>query len=152
VTSTGEAPGTNRFEIAGEQGRVVLENGRIQFTRNETPMSDFSRAAKTGFVKPEVWNAEIPFAPTGAEHHLVVQNFVNAILDGEPLVSPGVEGMWSVELANAMLYSSLMGQTIELPLDSRAYAAKLEELIASSTREKRVVRNAAEDFNQSFNR
>ncbi len=152
VTSTGEAPGTNRFEIIGEHGKAVLENGKIQFTRNESSMIDFSRAAKTGFVKPEIWNVDIPFPNTGAEHHLIIQNFVNAILDGEPLVSPGAEGLWSVEIANAMLYSSLMGQTIDLPLDGQAYEAKLNALIAASTRQKTVIRNKAEDFSQSFNR
>ena len=152
VTSTGEAPGTNRFEIVGERGKVVLEHGRIQFTRNETSMYEFSRASKAGFAKPEVWNVEIPFASHGAEHHVILQNFINAILDGEKLISPGADGLWSVELANAMLYSSLTGQTIDLPLDARAYEAKLKELIASSTKEKKVVNSTAEDFAKSFNR
>ena len=49
-----------------------------------------------------------------------MQNFVNAILDGEPLIAPGAEGIHSVELANVMLYSSLIGQTVELPMDSAA--------------------------------
>ena len=152
VTSTGEAPGTNRFEIIGEQGKVVLEHGKIQYTRNESSMFEFSRTAKSGFAKPDVWNAEIPFPAHGAEHHVIVQNFVNAILDGEKLVSPGEDGLWSVELANAMLYSSLTGRTIELPLDAKAYEEKLKELIASSTKVKAVVTTTAEDFTKSFNR
>jgi len=152
VTSTGEAPGTNRLEIVGERGKVVLEHGRIQFTRNETSMFEFSRSSKAGFAKPEVWNIEIPFPAHGAEHHVILQNFINAILDGEKLISPGADGLWSVELANAMLYSSLTGQTINLPLDAQAYEARLKELIASSTKEKKVVNSTAEDFAKSFNR
>ena len=35
ITSTGEAPGTNRFEIAGTRGRVVLEKDKLSFIRNE---------------------------------------------------------------------------------------------------------------------
>jgi hypothetical protein len=82
-----------------------------------------------------------------------MQNFVNAILDGEPLIAPGEEGIHSVELANVMLYSSLMDQTIELPLDSAAYENKLNQLIAASKIEKKaVVPVPEEDFTKSFRR
>jgi predicted dehydrogenase len=152
VTSTGEAPGTNRFEIAGSRGRVVLENNRLSFTRNETDMIEFNRTSKVGFAKPEVWNVEIPFADAHVPHAIILQNFVNAILDGEPLIAPGAEGMGSVELANAMLYSSILGQTVELPLDGDAYERTLQQMIANSKFEKKVVAVANEDFTKSFHR
>ena len=81
-----------------------------------------------------------------------MQNFVNAILDGEPLIAPGAEGIHSVELANAILFSSLQAQTIELPLDSAAYEARLIQLIAESTLQKRVVEIPEEDVAGSFKR
>src|SRR6185436_4909712 len=59
VSSTGEAPGSNRFEIAGTRGKVVLENNKVTFTRNEADMIEFSKTAPTGFSKPEVWVADI---------------------------------------------------------------------------------------------
>lgn len=152
VTSTGEAPGTNRFEVAGTRGKVVLEHNRLTFTRNETDMIEFSRAAKLGFAKPDVWHVEIPFTDAAAPHAVVVQNFVEAILDGAPLIAPGAEGLWSVELANAILYSSLLGQTIALPMDGAAYEKKLQQLIAESKFEKKVVEVTREDFTQSFHR
>jgi len=152
VTSSGEAPGTNRLEIAGTRGKVVLENNRLTFTRNEADMIAFSRAAKSGFVKPEVWNVELPFADATVPHAIVMRNFVEAVLDGTPLLAPGAEGMWSVELANVMLLSSLIGQTVDLPMDSAAYERKLQQLIAESKREKKVVAVANEDFTKSFHR
>lgn len=150
ITSTGEAPGTNRLELCGTRGKLVLEHNRLTFTRNETDMLEFSRAAKTGFARPDIWNVEIPFDNAPAQHATLTQNFVDAILDGAPLVAPGAEGLNSVELANAMLYSSLIGQTIELPLDGAAYEAKLQELIAGSRFEKKVVAIQDEDFTKSF--
>lgn len=152
ITSTGEAPGSNRFEIAGTQGRIVLENNRLTFTRNEVSMLEFSKTAKVGFAKPEVWQVEIPFTDAVVPHSLLVQNFVDAILEGAPLVAPGAEGIHSVELANVMLYSSLLGQTVELPMDSAAYERKLQELIANSKFEKKVVEIKNDDFTQSFHR
>ena len=152
VSSTGETPGSNRFEIVGTRGKVVLEKDRLHFTRNDADMIEFSRTAKTGFAKPDVWNVEIPFDNAPSTHAGLMQNFVDAILDGAPLIVPGEEGIHSVELANVMLYSSLIGQTIELPMDSAAFERKLQQLIAESKFEKKVVEVSGEDFTKSFHR
>jgi predicted dehydrogenase len=152
VSSTGEAPGTNRLEIVGTRGRVVLENNRLLFTRNDTDALEFSKTAKLGFAKPEVWNVDIPFENAANGHAILMQNFVNAILDKEPLIAPGAEGIHSVELANVILFSSLLGRDIDLPMDSATYEAKLNELIANSKLQKRVVEVSNEDFAKSFNR
>ena len=152
VSSTGESPGTNRFEIVGTRGRLLLESDKLSFTRNEVDMLEFSRTARLGFATPEVWHADIPFGSCPNPHAVLMQNFVNAILDGEPLIAPGAEGIHSVELANVILYSSLIGQTVELPLDSAAYEQKLNQLIAASTLEKKVRAVSNEDFTQGFRR
>lgn len=150
ITSSGEAPGTNRFEIAGTKGKVVLQDNRIRFTRNEVDMIEHCRTSKVGFVPPEVWNVEIPFIDAAAPHATLMTNFVNAILDGEPLLAPGADGMGSVELANVMLFSSLMDRTIDLPMDGAAFEEKLNELIKNSKFEKKVVEMKGDDFAQSF--
>lgn len=152
ITSTGEAPGTNRLEIAGTGGRVVLEKDRLTFTRNETSMTQFSKTSKSGFLKPEVWNVEIPIENAAAPHATMMQNFVDAILDGVPLIAPGEEGIHSVELANVMLYSSLIEESVELPMSGAAFEKKLKQLIAGSKRKKKVVECPTEDFVKSFNR
>jgi len=152
ISSTGEAPGTNRFEIVGTRGKLVLENNKLTFTRNDADMIEFSKTAKSAFGKPETWNCEIPFADAGNSHAVVMQNFVDAILDGTPLIAPGDHGMGSVELANVLLYSSLIDSPVKLPLDGAAWEAKLNELIANSTVQKKVVKIANDDFTKSFHR
>jgi predicted dehydrogenase len=150
VSSTGEAPGTNRLEIAGTKGRLVLENDRLVFTRNETDMLEFSQTSKQGFTKPDVWNVEIPFESARLPHATMVQNFVNAILHDESLIAPGDEGIHSVELANAMVFSSMLERNLELPMDGAAWETKLNRLIAESRIEKKVVTIATDDFASSF--
>src|ERR1051325_6208520 len=152
VTSTGEAPGTNRFEIVGTRGKLVLENNKLHFTRNDADMIEFSKAAKVGFSKPDVWNCEIQFENAPNAHAILMQNFVNAILDGEPLIAPGEDGMGSVELANVILYSSLIDLPVRLPMDACAFEIKLQELIANSKLEKKVVEITNDDFTKSFHR
>lgn len=152
VSSTGETPGTNRFEICGTKGRLVMENNRLLFTRNEVDMAEFNASARQGFAKPDVWNVEIPFENATLPHATMIQNFVNAILDGEPLIAPGAAGIHSVELANAMVYSSLRGETVALPLDGAAWEKRLNQLMAESKLEKKVMQVEASDVASSFRR
>ena len=132
ITSTGEAPGTNRLEVAAENGRLVFENDVLSFTRNETPMGEFSRAATKPFAAPATREFKFTFPDRGGQHVEVLQNFVDAILDGQPLIAPAPEGIHSVELANAIVLSSAQNQTIELPLDAAAYEEFLQGKIDTS--------------------
>jgi predicted dehydrogenase len=151
ISSTGEAPGTNRLELCGSRGKLVLENNKLSFTRNDADMLEFSKTVKSGFAKPEVWNIDIPFESVPNAHAMLMQNFVDAILDGAPLIAPGYEGMGSVELANVLLYSSLINESVALPMDAAAWEAKLNELIANSKHEKKVsAAGTSEDFTKSF--
>ncbi len=135
ITSTGEAPGTNRLEIAAEHGRVVLEAGGFSYWRNEQATGDFSRTTSGSFARPEAWEVRLP-TPTGpgGQHHEILANFVAAITEGKPLLAPATEGIHSVELANAMLLSSVREKTVTLPMDPAEYTALLDELIAASAR------------------
>jgi predicted dehydrogenase len=150
VSTTGEAPGVNRLEIIGEMGQLLLENDRLLFFRNEVSMLQQSKTCPLGFQKPDTWKIEIPISAEPARHATLMQNFVDAILDGAPLTAPGEEGLHSIELANALLYSGLMERTIDLPLDGAAYEQKLNELIAASRFEKKVAAISNEDFTKSF--
>lgn len=152
VTSSGEAPGTNRFEIAGTLGRLVLEKDKITVIKNEESMISHCQTSKIGFLKPDVWNCEVPFSESPAQHATLMQNFVSSILDGDELICKGEDGLHSIELANSMLYSSLVGSTIEMPLDGYAYESKLNELIENSTHVKKVAEVSNEDFAKSFNK
>jgi predicted dehydrogenase len=150
IGSTGESPGTNRLEIAGTLGRLVLEHDRLSVDRNDTDAMEFCRQTKEGFSKLAVKHSEVKVEGAEAPHVAILQNFVNAILDGEPLIAPGAEGLNSLELANAIVFSSLLGQTVELPMDCAAWKAKLDELISHSTFKKKVVTDSTGDVASSF--
>ena len=153
ITSTGEAPGTNRLEITAERGRVVIEDGEVQWLRNEMPMGEFSRTTTAGFAQPERWNIEIPVSGSGEQHVGILKNFAEAILDKKPLIAPAGEGIHSVELANAMLMSAFLDKPVELPLDASAYETLLQQKIANSNVKEKVIKKPAggSDFASSFN-
>jgi len=152
ITSTGDFPGTNRLEITCDRGRVVVDNGKIIFNRTEESVSEFSKTTDKMFDGPQTWNVEVPYQETGSApaHQKITENFANAILDGSELLVQGEEGINSVELANAMLYSSMKGKTVNLPLDAEAYEDLLKELIKKSKFKKKVVKAGAFDLKASI--
>jgi predicted dehydrogenase len=134
IATTGEAPGTNRLEVAAENGRLVMENEKLIFTRNEMPMSEFSRTTTEGFSAPKTTEEIFTFPGHGDQHIGIMRNFVEAIANGKPLIAPAAEGLLSVELANAMLLSAFEDRPIDLPLDGPAYARALQAKIDASPR------------------
>lgn len=152
ITSTGEAPGTNRLELAGSKGRLVLENNKLTFLENESDALEWSRTATVGFSKPVVTEHDLPFENHPAPHAALMDNFVAAVLDGAPLIAPGADGLHSVELANSMVFSSILGQSIQMPLDGAAWEAELQRRIRDSRFEKTVREVTIDDFAQSFRR
>jgi predicted dehydrogenase len=156
ITSTGEAPGSNRLEIAAERGKIVVEDEGIRWTRNEVPMTEFNLSTTGMFAKPPTWDVTISVPATGGSHVETLQNFIDAILDGVPLVASACEGINGVELANAMLYSSWTDKTIEMPLNGKAYERELKKRIAASRynsknrQHPRKPSRPAADFSASF--
>jgi predicted dehydrogenase len=132
ITSTGEAPGTNRLEVATERGRIVYENDKLTLTRNEVPMGEFSRTAKEGFVKPATREVSIPLSSHGGQHTEILQNFADAIIEGKPLIAPAAEGVRSVELANAIVYSAWTKKSVDFPLNAKTYERALKQKIAAA--------------------
>jgi len=129
TASTGEAPGTDRLEIHAERGRLVYENGELEYLRNEQEATEYSRTSPALFGRLPHWSVRIPHEPMPAPHAAIVTNFVEAILKGTPLIAPGSEGVASLELGNAILLSSLKGREIPLPIDGCEYEQELERLV-----------------------
>ena len=153
ITSTGETPGVNRLEVISERGVLTVDDGMILWDRNETQSSNFSLESMSGFSKPDTWKVKIPIEGRGGQHIEIMQNFINSILHGEELISPAVEGIHSVELANAALLSAWEGNTIQLPMASEKYSATLKEKGDNSIFEKKKIdakaTASADDFAQS---
>jgi predicted dehydrogenase len=132
IASTGEYPGTDRIEINGDRGRLVLENNKLTFKRTEIPVSEFIKSSKDHFGTPECWNIDIPVKTDSFSATKVIDAFASEVLgEGKMLVS-GEEGINQVELTNAIIYSIVKRTEVKLPLDSVEYEKMLFKLIAES--------------------
>jgi predicted dehydrogenase len=128
VTTTGEAPGSNRLEIAGDRGRIVAEDGKLTFWRTRESVDHALRTSDKLFHVAETWRCEIPVPPdAGRNHEQVLAAFVRSIRENTPLIADGVEGVRGLEIGNAMLMSGLTRKPVDLPLDGEAFDAFLEE-------------------------
>jgi predicted dehydrogenase len=146
VTTTAESPGTNRLEIIGENGKVVVEGGKILFTRNQQSMIEFLRSTPELFAKVPNEVIEVPYNPSRdlGRHILVTETFAAAIRDPKTtLIAAGPEGIRGLSIHNAIMLSSWLGQTVELPLDEDLYEKLLMERVANSNFEKVVTSNGA---------
>ena len=153
ITTTGEAPGVNRLEIAAERGLVTMEGGRIHFRRNEIETAEWCRTTKITFGLPPIWECEIPYSEENrAGHQIILENVANVILGKEEkLFAPLEEGINGLELGNAMLLSGLKGKVVDFPLDADEYAETLSGLAATSRyKDKKAVDVATSGFESSF--
>jgi predicted dehydrogenase len=123
VASTGELPGTHRLEIAGERGKLCLDDEGLSVSISVPSRRDaWSGSGERPRVERESLSTAGP-TPTA-----VLQNFVDAVRGEAELLAPIEEGIPSVELANALVLSSFTRTPVELPLDGRRYSALLAEL------------------------
>jgi len=136
ITTTGEAPGTNRFEISGDRGKIIIENDQMTFYRLRQDEREFNASNTMPFAQPECWKIDIPAEVNANGHAAILQNWVNAILHEEQLIAPGAEGINGLTLANAMLLSTWEDNWVELPLDEELYLNHLNEKIKNSVFQK----------------
>jgi predicted dehydrogenase len=131
ITTTGEAPGANRLEIAGDRGRVVAENGTLTFHRTTQSVQQINQTSERLFHVVTPWECRIPVpADPGKHHEQVISAFARWVLRNEPPVAAGVDGVKGLELGNAMLMAGLTRQPVELPMDGAAFDLFLSGLIA----------------------
>ncbi len=115
ITSTGEAPGTNRLEIACDMGKVVIENNKLIFKRNVISERKHNKINTLPFGRPECWNCEIPVDFSGGEQHVgILKNFASAVLNGTELLAKGEEGVNGLTISNAIHLSGWTGETINV--------------------------------------
>ena len=135
VTSTADAPGTNRFEILMEGGRLLIERGE-KLTLDELKINEreFCRTEKGGFEKPPCKTRDVETDGSNEQHNGVLKAFVGNILHGTPLVAHGKEGVHSLALSNAMHLSSWLEKTVELPMDEELFLSELNSRRAGSGR------------------
>ncbi|MDD2533683.1 MAG: Gfo/Idh/MocA family oxidoreductase [Eubacteriales bacterium] len=143
ITCTHDLLGTDRFEIFGDKGKIIVEGSKkatVQvLSRSE---QDINRSMTIEgvinlFKGKKLDDYEVnEYVIESAQHQLeqhpkVFENFSANILDGTPLLAPGSDGIKSVQLANAIHMSAFMDSRVNVPVDEKSYLTELNKKIAA---------------------
>lgn len=150
IGSTGEAPGVNRFDIVGDKGSLIFDNGHLTLIQNDQSTSAFNQQTEDMFGMPQTTEQKIQVDRAVNQHAIVMSNFVEAINNKTTLIAPAQEGLASLDIANAMLLSTWKGESVPLPLDRKEYQKYLDEKINSSVLRTKSERKAKVDMSASY--
>ncbi len=151
VTTTGDTPGTNRFEITFEKGKLIAENNKLTMWKNVMSEPEFSRTNDNPFARPDFEVIEVETDGENPQHSGVLNAFANAILNGGELVARGEEGINGLTISNAMHLSAWLGKEIDLTnFDDELFYEELSKRIKTSKRKTTVVEVGTVDMNSSF--
>jgi UDP-N-acetyl-2-amino-2-deoxyglucuronate dehydrogenase len=141
VTRTHDVVGTDRLEILGDKGKIVVDDSkkitikRLNKAENEMSKTMSMQDVMSIFMgggQGDIFNEEvIEFESVwGGQHIAVLEDFASAIVEGTPLLAPGSDGINGVRLANAMHLSSWLGKEVEIPFDEDLFLEELNKRIA----------------------
>ena len=150
ITSTGEAPGTNRFEISLDRGKIVIENNKICAYKLKEDLSRFIKQSDKPFTAPEYETIEYDIDEPNLQHKGILINFVEAILNNAPLIAPGPEGILGLTISNAMHLSQWTDSWVDIPFDEELFLKHLNKRIEQSTFTKKTVKATETDMSDSF--
>lgn len=129
ISSTGEAPGTNRLEIWGEKGRLCVEctdfGGRVILDENEISTTRFAEENTDIYAQLPHHTREFPVQENPELYQTVLRGFCDHLRKGAPMIADGTDGLRAVELTNAAYVSGWMERKVRLPLDDTVF----EELL-----------------------
>lgn len=138
ITSTADAPGTNRLEITLDKGKLVNEDGKLKLWELEQSEPEFSRTNAVAFAMPESKFSLVETDGKNEQHVGVLNAFAGAILHGTPLIAGGEEGINSLTISNAMHLSAWLNKPVDLPFDENLYYDELMKRVRTSRRKEDV--------------
>ena len=158
IATTGDFPGTNRFEITLEKAKIVCEFDAeigefvIKICELDVGMSEHIKNAEGGFEKPKKnWvTVNLSDKTQKNNHEIVLDAFAAHILRGEPLVAEGPEGINGLTISNAAFLSSWLDKEVTLPIDGDLFLEKLNEKIKNSDYKKNLREQIQEDMNSTY--
>lgn len=152
ITSTGEYPGTNRLEISGTKGKLVVENNTLKWWKLNRDEREVCITSDEGFSDSDCEYCEISLETKESSHQGILQNFTNAILFGEPLLSPGTDGIYELAISNAAYLSSFNGHIeVPLPFNCEEFDMLLDQLRSNSNmRNSDQAQPVSKDYNKRW--
>ena len=150
VTTTGDAHGTNRFEIMMDKAKLVVTYGGIELKEFSVSEPEWRVTCKEGFATMPAEDINVETDGKNEQHNGVINAWGGAILRGEPMVADGREGIHGLMLSNAMHLSAFLGKEVELPIDEDLFYEELMKRVATSRHKTSTVEAVVADLSNTF--
>ena len=125
---------TDRLEIDGDKGKLVIEGGKLTFTELAVGETEFNAVNKKFMPRIPSKKIKKHIGLLGQakmflfeQHTGIINNFVSNILFKTPLIAPGEEGIRGLTISNAIHLSGWTGEKVTLPIDEERYIEELEK-------------------------
>lgn len=150
ITTTGEYPGTNRLEIAGTLGKIVVEAGNL--TWYQLPMDERRLCVESAenFPNLDVEVKTFSDLGEGGAHREILQNFQSAIVSGTPLLAAGEEGALELAISNAAYLSAELDDWVDLPCNDEEFEAFLQKKMQSEKEKTKQNSAASRDMSRGY--
>lgn len=123
--STNESGPGRMIELFGDKGKLVYRDGTLKLHAFDKAISEFTVTSTAMWGSPGIAEQPIDVPKTEWGHFSIMRNFARHILRGEALITPGADGLRSLELANAIWLSAVRQRPVDLPVSRAAYDAFL---------------------------
>jgi predicted dehydrogenase len=130
--STTEAPGTSMMEFCGEKGKLTIYGGKLVFNELEIPLQEFNDTNPNMWGSPKSTSVPVEIEQREGGHIAIIRNLARHILNGEPLLMPGEEGINSMEIINSVILSGNKGKSVSIPVDREEYEEFIEKMRKTS--------------------
>lgn len=121
---------TPRLQVTGECGALELVGNQLTTYRFAEPLPEYMVTSAEKYRGPDMTIETVDLEDTSGGHLAVYLDLESALANGGQPRTNGREGRMSLELANAIIFSSYANVPVELPLDRAAYTSLLDELKA----------------------
>ncbi len=127
ILSTGEGGCTQRLEIAGTRGRILLDGNTLSLTVFDCDTRSYAAAAQVT-SRQELRETVQQFVFPRDEHayETMLNNFAAAIRGQASLIAPGADGIRTLRLINAAYLSAWEGRKVSFPVSDEAYLQHLD--------------------------
>lgn len=132
--STNESPGTAQTVIVCDRGRIAIEDGVLRVTKLHRSIREATRTDTGDVHDIRGETREFGGGLVDSIPELLTpfyENIALAAAGKATLVCPGAEARNAVELANAIVLSSALGQTVRLPLNRSEYGQFITDKVCA---------------------
>ena len=142
TASTHELPGTNRLEIAGENGKIVIDKRKMRYYLNKYPEPIVNQRAKRDYGNREDKKCKkrtytygllrLIYDGINGQQARVLNNFVEVLAsrDKSRLIADVIDGINGLSIINAINMSAWKGAQVKVPVDTQEYVIALNKKIA----------------------